>query len=99
MRKLLMLSAIVAATAIFTAPETVKAEHCRYNRGGSYYSSGYYSPRSYSYGYYSPRYYGSRYSYPSYSRYGYGHYGYGHRSYYGHFGRGGLHFSFGHHHH
>ena len=95
MRNLLMLSAIAAATATFAAPDTAKAGHCRYDRGG-YYSSGYYAPRSYSYGHYSPRYYGSRYSYsyPSYS-----HYGYSHHSYYSHHGHGGLHFSFGGHHH
>jgi hypothetical protein len=105
-RKVLMLSAIVAATAIFAAPDTAKAEHCRYSRGGSSYSSGYYSPRSYSYGYYSPRSYSSHYSYPSYrsyGSYGYGHYGhrsYGHhRSHYGHRGHGGIHFSFGGHRH
>ena len=108
MRNLLMLSAIAAATATFAAPDTAKADHCRYNRGG-YYSSGYsYAPRSYSYGHYSPRSYGYSYSYPSYRSYGYGHrsYGrsghYGHRSYghhYGHRGHGGIHFSIGHHHH
>jgi peroxin-13 len=89
MKKMLMLGAIVAATAGFAAPETAQAEHCYsgysgYGRVG--YSSGYnYAPRSYSYS--APRYYSG-------SRYGGSHYGHGHS--YSNYGGRGYGNSYGH---
>jgi hypothetical protein len=79
---MLMLGAIIAATAGFAAPETAQAEHCYsgYGGNGGYgrvgYRSGYnYAPRSY--GYSAPRNYGG-------SHYGGSHYGHGHS--YGNYG-------------
>lgn len=90
MKSLLMLGAIVAATAVFAAPESAQANDYCY--GGGYGRVGYrsaysYAPRSHSFGYSTPRYYGG-------SHYGRSHYG---RSHYGgsHYGHGRSHGYFG----